>query len=282
MLPRTNENETRIAESSTQPPTSGENTRKVGWLGLFVAILISSGKWLLALGKVLLPALKLLKLGKILVTSGSMLVSIWFYALLFGWPFAVGFVLSIFVHEMGHVYVAWRQGLRVSAPIFIPGMGALILAKESRSQWAGAIMGIGGPVGGTIGALFCWYLFFVTQNRLFLALAYTGFFINLFNMVPIFPFDGGRIVAAISAKLWLVGLIVMVAMFIAGWIRNPLILILLILSIPSIWRGFRSGKISEDSVPATSEQKMIMGVCYVGLALFLAFCMGETFFVVQS
>src|SRR5207253_8577684 len=132
----------------------GERLKRLGPIGAFLALVAGKLKWLLALGKFMLPALK---------TGITMLVSIGYYSLLFGWPFAAGFVLCILVHELGHVFVAWRMGVPVSAPLFIPGMGALILQKRwARSAWDEALIGIGGPVAGTAAGLACWALSGVT------------------------------------------------------------------------------------------------------------------------
>jgi Zn-dependent protease len=227
---------------------------------------------------IVLPALKFLKLGKVLTTAGSMFVSVWFYSLAFGWSFAAGFVLLIFVHEMGHVFVAWRHGLPISAPIFIPFMGALIIAKaEAKSAWNAAVMGIGGPIAGSIGALACWWIYATTQNELFLGLAYVGFMINLFNLMPVFPLDGGWITGAVSPYLWLVGMIGLVAGFVTGYFRNPMIIILLISSLPRLWHGIRHGVAhGPDVLPASLDQKVKMGLAYLALAGALAWAMGET------
>ena len=226
----------------------------------------------------LLPALKVLKLGKVLTTTGSMFVSVWFYSLAFGWSFAAGVVLLIFVHEMGHVFVAWRQGLPISAPIFIPFMGALIIAKaEGKSAWNEAVMGIGGPIAGAIGALACWWIYATTQNELFLGLAYIGFMFNLFNLMPVFPLDGGWITGAVSPYLWLVGIIGLVAGFVTGNFANPMIIVLLISSLPRLWQGIRHGIAhGPDVEPATRDQKIKMALAYLAVAGALAWAMGET------
>ena len=226
----------------------------------------------------LLPTLKVLKLGKVLTTTGSMFVSVWLYSLAFGWSFAAGFVLLIFVHEMGHVFVAWRQGLPISAPIFIPFMGALIIAKaEGKSAWNEAVMGIGGPIAGSIGALACWWIYATTQNELFLGLAYVGFMINLFNLMPVFPLDGGWIIGAVSPYLWLVGIIGLVAGFVTGHFRNPMIIVLVISSLPRLWHGIRHGiGHGPDVQPATLDQKIKMALAYLALAGALVWAMGET------
>lgn len=74
--------------------------------------------------KILLALLASGKLGKVLLTGGSMIVSILAYAWVFGWPFAVGFVVLLFLHEMGHYIAARQRGLDVGAPTFIPFVGA--------------------------------------------------------------------------------------------------------------------------------------------------------------
>ena len=230
------------------------------------------------IGTILLPVFKLLKLGKIMTTGGSMLVSVWFYSLMFGWSFGAGIVALIFVHEMGHVFVAWRQGLPISAPIFIPGMGAVILSKqEGKSAWNEAVMGIGGPVAGALSAVACWWLYSTTGNELFLGLAFFAFMINLFNLMPVFPLDGGWITGAISPYLWLIGFAGLTVMFFTGYLQNPFILLLLIVSLPRLWQGIRTGVAhGPDVTPATGQQKIVMGVCYLALAGFLAWGMAET------
>ena len=233
-------------------------------------------------GALLFPLFKILKLakfaavgGKILATSGTMLISIWFYAQQWGWKFAVGFVLSIFVHELGHVFAAWRLGIPVSAPIFIPGFGALILQKRAaKSTWDEAIIGIGGPAAGLLAGLFCIGLYHLTGSHLYLALAYTGFFINLFNLIPVPPLDGGWIVGAVSPYLWLIGTGLMVIGFLFGYIHNPMILMLVVLSLPRLWRGLKTGSAAGSGVTeVTMTQRLTMGTCYIGLATTLAVLM---------
>jgi Zn-dependent protease len=264
-------------EKEVSPEPLNLSSRKTRWaaIGAIVMLVLTKAK---AVGALILPAIKFLKLGKILTTSGSMLVSVWFYSLAFGWKFAIGFVLLIFVHEMGHVFVAWRQGLPISAPIFIPGFGALILAKaEGKSAWNQAVMGIGGPIAGALGAIVCWWLYTTTRNELFLGLAYIGFMLNLFNLMPLYPLDGGWITGAVSPYLWLIGFIGLIAGFVTGYIRNPIIFVLLLTSLPRLWEGIRHGIAHGPGVePATFEQKIKMGLAYIALAGALAWAMGET------
>jgi Zn-dependent protease len=113
----------------------------------------------------------------------------------------VGFVVLIFVHECGHLIAAKRLGLRVGAPVFIPFMGAFIALKDApRNAWIEAQVGIGGPLAGAAGSAVCYGIYQYTGNELFKGLAYSGFFLNLFNLAPIGFLDGGRIVTALSSS----------------------------------------------------------------------------------
>jgi len=204
-----------------------------------------------------------------LKTGGSMLLMMWLYAQIWGWPFAAGFVLLIFVHECGHLIVARAFGLKVGAPIFIPFMGAYIALKQApRDAWMEACVGIGGPLFGTLGAATCWGIYFTTGNPLFRAIAYSGFFLNLFNLTPITPLDGGRIAAAVSPWLWLVGLAVMGAMMIYHF--NLLLLVIVALSVPRIFRLLRGREASPAYFAVAPGRRWTMAVLYFGLAGFLA------------
>lgn len=151
-------------------------------------------------------------LGKLKYASAliSMFVSVGAYTLYWGLPFAVGFVLLLFVHEMGHVIQLRREGISASAPFFIPFLGAVIGMREMpKHALAEARVGLAGPVLGTLGALVVFAIGALTDSDLLRALAYTGFFLNLFNLLPVSPLDGGRAAAAISPWLWLIGMIVL-------------------------------------------------------------------------
>lgn len=261
----------------TNPPPPKASPKLKGPLGAI-------GAFLAATWKFILPAFKFLKGAKFLLTGFTMIASMWFYSLAFGWWFAVGFVICIFIHELGHVLMSAQQGIPVSAPVFIPGFGALIVQKKwANSAMGEALIGIGGPMAGAFAALGCWGLYFLTGQGLFLGLAFFGFFINLFNMVPIFPLDGGRIVGAISPYLWLLGLVAMVAMSVTGFIRNPFIWLLIIMSIPHLWDGLRRG--TADPIggrKTTPLQRVLMGMAYVGLSGLLLMGMAVTREAVQE
>jgi Zn-dependent protease len=216
---------------------------------------------------VLIPVLKFLPL--ILKTGGTMFLSIWLYAMNWGWWFALGFVLLIFVHECGHLLAAKRLGLKVGAPVFIPFLGAIIALKEApRNAWVEAQVGIGGPLLGTVGAVACLGLFYLTGNPFFAALAYVGFFLNLFNLLPFGFLDGGRVVTALSPWLWLVGLVIVGCLMFQHF--NFLLLLILIMSLPRLFSLFRKRTEEEKRYfEVTPAQRWIMGALYFGLAGFL-------------
>lgn len=257
------------APSGAARPGFQERLRRLGPIGIGLAYLVGKLKYLTLVLKFGLPVLK---------TGGTMLLSMWVYAHIFGWWLAVGFVFTILAHEMGHVYVAWRMGVPVTAPIFIPGFGALILQKrEARSTWDEALIGIGGPVAGTLAGIFCLLVSRSTGSRLMLALADITFFINLFNLAPVFPLDGGWITGAISPRLWLLGIVGMIAAFAGGYLHNPIILLLVLISFPRVWRGLKTGDVTpKGGMAVTPAQRLTMGVWYLGLCGLLLWLMAQS------
>lgn len=221
-----------------------------------------------------LPVIKFLPV--LLKTGGTMFLTIWVYALSWGWAYAGGFVVLILVHECGHLVAARRVGLKVGAPVFIPFMGAFIALKEApRNAWIEAQVGIGGPLLGTVGALACDGLYGLTGNPLFRALAYSGFLLNLFNLAPIGFLDGGRIVTALSPWLWLVGVVVLG--FLAFTHLNFIVILILVFSVPRLVFLFRKKTEAERRYfEVTPSQRLIMAAQYFGLIIFLVWAMKTT------
>jgi Zn-dependent protease len=148
-----------------------------------------------------------LKFGKTFLSMGFM---IWAYSWIYGWKFAAGFVGLIFVHEMGHFVAAMALGIPVSAPIFIPFLGASIIMKQNpRDAVTEAIMAYAGPLAGGAGS---WATLWAadTYDIPWLApVAAVSFGINLFNLIPVPPLDGGRVCAAVSRWFWVPGLLLL-------------------------------------------------------------------------
>lgn len=222
--------------------------------------------------KLLLLLLKSAKFGKIFLTGGTMLLSVFAYALVFGWWYAVGFVLLIFVHEMGHYVAARRRGLAVGAPTFIPFVGAWIQLKDlPHDVETEAYVGIAGPLAGTFAALGCYLVAREFDSRLLLALAYAGFFLNLFNLIPLAPFDGGRITAIISPRVWLLGVPILVALFF--YRPSPLLILVALLAAPQVWKAFNYDPTAPENVAyygVKSEVRLQYAALYLALAGYLA------------
>ena len=226
--------------------------------------------------KLILLLLSGLKFGKLLTSGGTMLLSIAAYAWVFGLWYAVGFVGLIFVHEMGHYLAARRRGLDVGLPMFIPFVGAWIQLKEMpHDVETEAYVGLAGPLVGSLGALACFFAARNTGSELLLALAYAGFFLNLFNLIPLSPFDGGRVTAAISPKLWLIGAPLLVALFL--YRPSPLLILMAVLAFPNVLKAWRGPQTDEErayhTIPA--ETRLGYATAYLGLAAFLAIMCSE-------
>jgi Zn-dependent protease len=214
---------------------------------------------------------------KLFSVAGTMLVSVAAYALLWGWKFAVGLVLLLLVHEMGHVVEARRQGIPASAPMFIPFLGAFITMKRlPDNAWREAQVALAGPIVGSAGAAGVWGLGEALDSEFLVALAFVGFLLNLFNLLPIVPLDGGRAVAALHPAIWLVGLAgLAVLTFLAP---NPILIVILILGGMELWQRWRTRDLPELQTyyRVRPWQRGVVAVTYVGLALALAVAMNAT------
>lgn len=170
------------------------------------AVTTATALFLLSKFKFLFVIFKVLKIQTLL----SMALYLGTYALLYGWKFAAALVYLIFVHEMGHTYAAKRLKLPVSPAIFIPFVGAAVAMKEMpKSAKDEAYLAYMGPVFGLLAFLPAFPLYFYTEDPFWALFIFLGGLINLFNLIPMTPLDGGRIVAGISTKLWAVGLILL-------------------------------------------------------------------------
>ena len=221
-------------------------------------------------------ALTVLKL-KVFATSGTMLVSVAAYAWIWGWRFGVGLVVMLLIHELGHVFELRRQGIKASAPIFIPFLGAIVGMKEMpKNAWREAQVALAGPILGSIGAAGAWILGEVFNSDMLIAVAFVGFLLNLFNLLPIVPLDGGRAAAALHPALWGVGLIGLVGLTI--WRPNPILLLILVFGGLELWRRWkdRGNPDSRGYYEITAAQRATVGVTYVGLAVALGFAMSAT------
>lgn len=212
------------------------------------------------------------KLGKLALTGGTMLLSVFAYALIYGLPYAFGFVVLILIHELGHFCAARQRGLDVGAPTFIPFVGAWIELKDQpHNAETEAYVGFAGPFVGTLGALACYFLARSYDSPLLLALSYAGFFLNLFNLIPLSPFDGGRITAVLSPRLWLLGVPILIALFFAR--PSPMLILIAIIAAPQVikaWSFDPAAPENQSYYQTTAETRLTYGVYYLGLTAFLA------------
>ncbi len=251
-------------------PGSGRTPLRRRLAAPFIALLA-----LLAKAKSVLLILPKLKL---LTTSGSMLVSVAAYALIWGWTFALGFVLLLFVHEMGHVIQLRREGIKASAPMFIPFLGAVIAAKSmGKDAAAEARVGLAGPVLGSLAALVPLGVYLATGNDFWRALAYVGFLINLFNLVPVLPLDGGRAMAALSPWVWIAGFAGLVALMF--FFPNPILLLVLLFGGMETYRRFKLRNSPEGQAyhAVSPRTRALVAATYIGLAALLALGVSHTF-----
>ena len=244
----------------------------VGGLASALLLLVKIGAPVLALLaklKFLLVALKLLTFGKFLLGGGSMLLSMWVWASLYGWPFGVGIVLLIFIHECGHALAARLRGIPTGIMVFIPLMGAFVTTKRyGKSIVEDAFIGIMGPVFGTLAGLGCLAIYALTPSHspFWLGLAQVNFFMNLFNLAPTPPLDGGWITPLFSPKLLAVGAVLL--LFLVP--LNPIIGILALMSLPRIISGWKAKPDDSPYYQATAGDRWRFGAAYLGLAAFLA------------
>ena len=252
-----------------RPPKQPWLRRRLGPVLAAVVALLTKLKAVL----LFLPKLKLL------TTAGTMLVSIAAYGLIWGLPFAAGFVLLLLVHELGHVIELRRQGIRASAPMFIPFLGAVISARTlGENARAEAQVGLAGPILGSLGAVACIPLWHATGNDMFRALAFTGFFLNLFNLIPVSPFDGGRAMAAMSPRLWALGVAVMVVAGIA--LHNVFVLVFAVIGASSSWQRWKAiragGEQAEGYYRVGALDRLLVAAVYLSLVALLVTGMHAT------
>ena len=236
--------------------------------GALAAVVALVAKFFAAIKGVVL----LLPKAKVLTTAGTALVSVLAYSLFFGWWFAVGFVVLLFVHEMGHVIQLRREGVKASAPMFVPFMGAVVMMREMPKDALGeARVGLAGPVLGTVGAAACLVVGEATNSDFFRALAYIGFFLNLFNLLPIVPLDGGRAMAAMAPWMWFVGFGVLVALELLY--PNPILLIIVVLGgfeLYKRWQARKSGSVAQAAYYRVAPRhRLLVGAVYIALILAL-------------
>jgi Zn-dependent protease len=236
--------------------------RRIG--GPIIAAIVVGFQWILKLKLVFFAIAKF----SFVTTAVTMVISVGAYALLWGWQFAALFVLLIFVHELGHALWLRHEGIPAGAPVFIPFVGALISMRGMpRDAYIEAKVALAGPVLGTLGAAVVLGLGELQNSDLLRAAGSTGFLLNLFNLLPIVPLDGGRAMAAIHPALWIAGIAGLAALLIVS--PNAILVLILLLGGREAWVRWRSrhdaATASYYAVPAS--RRVLIAVVYVGVAV---------------
>jgi Zn-dependent protease len=204
-------------------------------------------------------------------TLVSMLVSIGAYSWLFGWVLATGIVLILLFHELGHVLMALVLKIRIGYPIFYPGVGAIIdLHQSTPGPIDNALLGIIGPIFGTIASATCWGIFAVTGVHYWAELAFIGMMFNLFNLLPLGEIDGGRVSAVLSRWLCVPGYILLGVL--AWFVRTPIVLLSLVFMLPKVVEVFKKKQhLSTADQRVLPSDRLIIGTAYLFLICFLTF-----------
>ena len=231
--------------------------------GPIAAALVLGFQWLLKLKFLFFALAKF----SFVTTALTMVVSVGAYTLLWGWPFAALFVLLLFVHELGHALWLRKEGIPAGMPVFIPFLGAVIGMKGMpRDAYVEAKVGLAGPVLGTLGAAVVLGLGEYTNSDLLRAAGHTGFLLNLFNLLPIVPLDGGRAMAAIHPALWIAGIAGLAGLLIVA--PNALLILILFFAGREAWSRYRSrGEAAAASYyTVAASRRVLIAVVYVGVA----------------
>ena len=244
-------------KSSATPAPAGEKSARGRWgilgtLGAGALLLLGKLKFLGMFASVLK-----------LKTLATMLLSIAVYATEWGWAFAAGFVVLILIHEAGHAVAMQMEGIPASAPVFIPFVGAFIAMRgRPRDAYVEAKVAIGGPLLGSLAAWATLAAGLWTDQRLLIALGHVGVLLNLFNLIPVSPLDGGRIAGVFTRPFWIAGYAIGIAATLLT--RSGILLLVMLVGLITLWQRLRHPVPGYHDVP--NGRRLAMGLAYLGLA----------------
>ena len=238
--------------TETRKPSAGRRTL-LGSLAAGAMLLLSKLKVLAILGTVLK-----------LKTLATMLLSIAVYATQWGWGFATGFVLLILIHEAGHAVAMRREGIPATAPVFIPFVGAFIAMRgRPRNAYVEAKVAIAGPLAGSLAAWGTLAAGLAFGRPLLVGLGHAAVFLNLFNLIPVSPLDGGRVAGVFTRPFWIVGYAVGIVATVL--LRSGILLLVMLVGLITLWQQLRHPIPGYHDVPRA--QRLAMGVGYAALVL---------------
>ena len=253
------------SEKEPSPPNVTKRRTVGGTIGaLFAAALAFLAKFKFLLLVVL----------KLLAPSWTFLLSLWIYVVIFGWKLAVVVMLVLLAHELGHYFAFRAYGLPVRLPAFVPLLGAFTAGAPPQDLEHDAYIALAGPLTGLGLSAACYAVGDATNDRFWMACADLSAFLNLFNMIPTPPFDGGRIVAAVWPPLWIAGFLLFVAF--AAYFHVPIFFVAIIgiLGLPSILAAWR-GQEDPRAAAMTFAAKLRVSVWYLATVLGLLYVMSR-------
>jgi Zn-dependent protease len=200
-------------------------------------------------------------------TLATMALSIALYATQWGWRFATGFVLLILVHELGHAIAMRHEGIPAGAPVFIPFLGAVIAMRDRpRDAWVEAKVALAGPILGSLGAWATLAAGLVWRQPLLVGLGHVGVLINLFNLIPVSPLDGGRAAGAFGKVFWVIGYALGIGALVVT--RSPILFLVLLVGLWTLVQRWRHPIPGYDRI--THAQRLAAGALYLGLVVALS------------
>ena len=254
-----------------QEPQKKRKARGLGTIAATVAVVAAKFKVILAF----ILQFKFALLGlKLLAGSWTFLLSLWIYVLFFGWKLGIVILLVIAAHELGHYFAYRAYGLTARLPVFVPLLGAYTQGAIAPDLEQDANIALAGPLTGLALAAACYAAGLFSGDSFWYACADIGAFINLFNMIPVPPFDGGRVIGAVWPGIWIVGIALFVVA--AAFLHVPVILVLLLalLGVPTIVATFRGGG-DPRAATMTTGARLRVGTWYVATILALIALLGQ-------
>ena len=253
-----------IEDQQNPPQTPPKRKGGIKGLGtIAAAVLVAASKF------------KFLALGlKFFASSWTFILSLGLYVAAFGWRLGVVIVLALAAHEFGHYFAYRAYGLTARIPVFIPFFGAFTAGAIAPDLEQDAYIALAGPLTGLVLAALCLGFGIYANDQFWYACADISAFLNLFNMIPVVPFDGGRVIGAIWAPLWILGGVILVA---AAWYLHVPILLVAIIALmgaPAVIAAFR-GVVDPRAANMTNDARMRVGLWYVTTALGLVTVLGQ-------
>ena len=212
---------------------------------------------------------------KLFTISWTFLLSLWIYVVIFGWKLAVVIMMLLLAHELGHYFAFRAYGLPARLPAFVPLLGAFTAGAAPADLEQDAYIALAGPLVGLGLAAVCYAIGDASHDRFWFACADLSAFLNLFNMIPTPPFDGGRVIGALWPPLWIVGFILFIAF--AALLHIPVLFVAIIgiLGLPAMIAALQ-GRADPRAAHMTFNARLRVSVWYLATLLGLFFIMAQS------